>query len=133
MQIVLSDHNCEGHARQIIFALKRIGLIDIVPISLALFDDIDLPHTTDDETVWQLCQLRGYLLLTGNRRTVDGDLSLELTIRRHYSDEILPVITVGDLNRVMYDREYCEKCAGRLAEIVLDLEDLRGTTRMYIP
>ncbi len=133
MQIVLSDHNCEGHAQQIIFALNRIGLSTIAPVKLLLFSDVGLPYTADDEVVWRLCQEEGYLLLTDNRRTVDGDRSLELTIRRLYAPSILPVLTIGDSKRVVYDRDYCERCAEHLAEIVLDLDTLRGVTRLYLP
>ena len=133
MQIILSDHNCEGHAQQVIFALNRIGLAVIAPVRLLLFSDVGLPFNADDEVVWQLCQEENYLLLTGNRRTVDGEDSLELTIRRLYAPNILPVLTIGDLNRVLHDRDYCERCAERLAEIVLDLVALRGVTRLYLP
>lgn len=73
------------------------------------------------------------LLLTGNRRTVDGEDSLEMIVRRRYTPTILPVITISDMNRLLYDRDYCERSAIRLAEIVLDLDVLRGTMRMYIP
>jgi hypothetical protein len=133
MQIILSDHNCEGHAQQIIFALNRIGLSTVAPVQLMLFSDVGLPYSAGDEGVWRLCQEQGYLLLTGNRRTVDGEDSLELTIRRLYAPDILPVLTVGDPNRILYDRNYCDRCAERLAEIVLDLETLRGVTRLYLP
>lgn len=132
MQKILSDHNCEGQARQILYALRRTGLFEIAPIELFVFSDIDLSHQADDEEVWMLCQSDNYLLLTGNRRTTDGDLSLELAIRRNYSPTILPVLTIGDLERIMQDRAYCESCATRLAEIVLDLEKLKGTTRLYL-
>lgn len=133
MQIILSDHNCEGHAQQIIFALNRIGLAAIAPMRLALFSDVGLPFNAEDEVVWRLCQEENYLLLTGNRRTVDGKDSLELTIRRLYAPTILPALTIGDMNRVFYDRDYCERCAEHLAEIVLDLDRLRGVTRLYLP
>jgi hypothetical protein len=133
MQIVLSDHNCEGQVQQLIFALNRLGLAEIALIRLVLFNDVGLPLNVDDETVWRLCQEKNYLLVTGNRRTVEGEVSLEMTIRRLYAPDILPVLTIGDLDRVMWDREYCESCAESLAEIVLDVETLRGITRLYLP
>lgn len=133
MQIILSDHNCEGQAQQIIFALNRIGLAVMVPVQLLLFSDVGLPFNASDEVVWQLCQDENYLLLMGNRRVADGEDSLELTIRRLYAPDILPILTIGDLNRIFYDRDYCEQCAESLAEIVLDLDTLRGVTRLYLP
>jgi hypothetical protein len=133
MQIILSDHNCEEHAQQIILALSRIGLAEITPVQLVFFSDVGLPFDANDETIWRLCQEENYLLLTGNRRTADGKDSLEFTIRRLYSADILPVLTISDLNRILRDRDYCERCAERLAEIVLDVAVLRGITRLYLP
>ncbi len=72
-------------------------------------------------------------MLTGNRSTRDGAVSLEFTIRRLISKNSLPVLTIGNLQRVMDDEDdYCEQCAERLAEIVLDLENYRGVTRLYL-
>jgi hypothetical protein len=51
MPIILSDHNCEGHAQEIIFALNRTGLDELATIQLMLFSDIGLPFNTDDEVV----------------------------------------------------------------------------------
>ena len=133
MQRILSDHNCERHAQEIFYALQRLGYDDLIPMMLNVFPDVNLPYDAHDEVVWQLCQENGYLLLTGNRRTVDDEDSLELTIRRLYTSSILPVVTIGDMNRVLHDRDYCARCAIRLAEIVLDLEALRGVTRLYLP
>ena len=88
---------------------------------------------TNDETVWRFCQEKGYLLLTGNRSAKDGSISLELTVRRLVTKTSLPVLTIGDLERVLDDRQYCERCAERLAEIVLDLEERHlGVTRLYL-
>lgn len=102
-------------------------------MTLNIFPDVNLPYSARDEMVWRLCQEKGYLLLTGNRRTVDEEDSLELTIRRLYTPTILPVLTIGDMNRVLHDRNYCERCAIRLAEIVIELDALRGVTQLYLP
>ena len=133
MQQIVTDHNCEQHGRLLYYTLRRLGYSTLIPMIFSNLPEVGLPFNADDEAVWRLCQEKGYILLTGNRRTVDGDSSLELTIRRLYSPEILPVVTIGDMKRLVRDRKYCEQCAVRLAEIVLDLEDVRGTTRMYIP
>ena len=99
-----------------------------------MFRDVGLPDDADDETVWRFCQENGYLLLTGNRRTVDGEVSLELSIRRLLTATSLPVLTIGDLDRVLHDGNYCERCAERLAEIVFELEErYLGVTRLYLP
>jgi len=99
-----------------------------------MFKDVGLSDDADDETVWQFCQKHKYLLITGNRRTVDGHISLEITIRRLRQETSLPVLTIGNLDRTLHDRSYCEQCAQRLAEIVFDLEEkYLGVTRLYLP
>jgi hypothetical protein len=45
----------------------------------------------------------------------------------------LPVITIGNLKRVLPDLAYRKLCAARLAEIVYDLENFRETMRVYLP
>ena len=133
MQIVLSDHDCEGQAQAIYNALIWLGLTPLIPIDLRRFHEVGLHIGADDETIWRLCQEQGYLLLTGNRSTKAGSKSLERVISRLVTPHSLPVLTIGDLQRVLHDREYCERCAVQLAEIVLDLEIHRGTTRLFIP
>jgi hypothetical protein len=71
--------------------------------------------------------------MLGNRTTTDKDDSLEIIIRRLITPESLPVVTIGNLKRLLAVREYRERCAIRLAEIVLDLEKVRGVTRLFIP
>lgn len=133
MQIVLSDYNCIGQAQAIFQAFAPQGFIGLAPAELRLFADVGLADDTDDETVWRFCQDNSYLLLTGNRRTTDGERSLEMILRRLVAVESLPVLTIGNLPRVLVDSEYRDGCAQRLAEIVLDLEDYRGLYRVYLP
>lgn len=76
MQIILSDYNCEGQAKLIVETLKDDPGISWVPLELRLFRDVGLHPHADDETVWRFCQEHSYLLLTGNRSTRDGAVSL---------------------------------------------------------
>ena len=133
MQIVLSDHNCEGHADTIFQALRHRGLVPLLPMELVLFSQVGLHPKSSDREVWHFCQERNYLLLTGNRTAADGKKSLEHVIHAFVKADSLPVITIGNLRRVMADPNYCFQCAENLAEIVLDLDTLRGAPRLYIP
>ena len=134
MQIILSDHNCEGQA-QALFDLLRYesDWLHLVPMELKWFDDVGLLHTADDKIVWQLCQEQGYLLLTGNRSTKDGIKSLEFQIRHLATSDCLPVLTIGNLKRVLPDLDYRRRCAIRLAEIVDELHLVRGVLRLFLP
>ena len=132
-QVILSDENCGKHAEIIFHALERLEYVDLLGLELKKFKEVGLAINTDDETVWRFCQEKGYLLLTGNRSAKDGSVSLELTVRRLVTEKSLPVLTIGDLERVLSDRKYCERCAERLAEIVMDLEERHlGVTRLYL-
>jgi len=133
MQIILSDHNCEGQARAIFRALDRHGFLPTFPMALTFFLHVGLHPKSGDRQVWQFCQDNGYLLLTGNRTADDGTRSLEYVISALLKEDSLPVITIGNLGRVMADSTYCWRCAQNLAEIILDLDRVRGTPRLYIP
>lgn len=134
MQVVLSDHNCEGQAKALFDLLRDDDTwLELSPMKLIWFHDIDLPVSAADEMVWKLCQDKGYLLLTGNRTNDDKEKSLEFAIRTLMTPNSFPVVTIGNLKRVIPDPEYRRKCAERLAEIVYDIDNYRGTMRVYIP
>ena len=134
MQTILSDHNCEGHAKAIFDVLLYDNTwLELLPMQLKWFQQIGLSNNATDEEVWRLCQARGYLLLTGNRTADDGEASLELSVRRLITPDSLPVLTIGNLRRVNADPAYCRACAERLAEIVDELHKYRGVTRLFIP
>ncbi|PKO22711.1 MAG: ACP S-malonyltransferase [Chloroflexi bacterium HGW-Chloroflexi-1] len=133
MQIVLSDHNCEGQARALFRAFDTGGYLKLIPMELRLFVDVGLSASAEDAAVWQYCQDNGCVLLTGNRKTSDGERSLESTIRRLRTSESLPVLIISNLRRVLTDPAYCQDCALRLAEVILDIETYRGVHRLYLP
>lgn len=133
MQIILSDHNCEGQANAIFQLLRHRGFLPTFPMELTFFPQVGLHPSSRDKEVWQFCQDHGYLLLTGNRTASEGARSLEYVINAFVKEDSLPVITIGNLGRIMADPIYCWRCAENLAEIVLDLDALRGTPRLYIP
>ena len=43
IQVILSDENCGGHAREIFHALKRLGYLEWLSMELKLFEDVGLP------------------------------------------------------------------------------------------
>jgi hypothetical protein len=71
------------------------------------------------------------VLLTDNW-SMKGQDSLERTIREEGAPTSLPVISIGRLDR-LDEREYRERCAARLVEVILDLEYYRGVGRVFIP
>jgi len=82
--------------------------------------------------VWDFCQENGYILLTGNRSSDDGEKSLEFKIRRDQFEKCLPVLTIGNLKRINSDVVYRIKCAISLAEVVDGLDLHLGKLRVYL-
>lgn len=134
VQRILSDHNCFGQTNAIYKAYRRdADLAELVSLELYRFEDVGLSISADDLEVWQFCQRNHILLVTGNRSNDDNELSLESVIRAEFKPTSLPVITIGNLKRVIPNLKYRNACAERLATIVFDLDDYRGRMRLYLP
>jgi hypothetical protein len=127
----LADHNVEGQAASLWGTLAAEGWLSLLPLELVTFTDVGLPVASDDRTVWRFAQANSLILITANRR-MRGANTLEETIRTENTGASLPVLTIGNLARVD-ERLYREQCAVRLVEIVLSIEDFRGTGRLYLP
>jgi hypothetical protein len=128
---VLVDHNLEGHARRLWDVLTAEGWLDLLPLRMTTLQAAELPANADDRVVWRYAQEHGMLLLTGNRN-MDGDDSLEQTVREENTSTSLPVITISRIDSLR-ESAYRIRCARRLVEIVLYLEQYLGAGRLYIP
>ncbi|MDX2042335.1 MAG: DUF5615 family PIN-like protein [Acidobacteriota bacterium] len=131
MTTILLDHNLEGDADLLLGALAKNGWLEIVPIRLVTFTEVGLPTDSTDNEVWEFAQQQGMILLTDNRN-MDGEDSMEDTLRRKVTADSIPVLTVGKRSR-LGKVAYRKQCADRLAEIVLDLDRYLGYSRIYIP
>jgi len=131
MTTVLVDHNMEGQAVLLWGTLATEGWLELVPLWLVTFAEIGLSPESSDRTVWRFAQAQRMLLLTDNRSMKGAD-SLEQTIREESTSSALPILTIGNVGR-LDEREYRERCARRLVEVVLDLEYYLGAGRVFIP
>lgn len=131
MTTILVDHNMEGDAALLWGTIAGDGWLEIVPMRLVTFADVNLPVDSSDRVVWCFAQEHRMLLLTDNRN-MKGDDSLEQTIREEITADSLPVITIGSLDRID-ESEYRQLCANRLVEIVVDLDCYLGYSRLFIP
>ena len=59
--------------------------------------------------------------------------ALEAVIEWNNTPTSLPVLTIGAPPRVLSSRAYAERVATRLLEVLLDVEQYRGTGRLYLP
>lgn len=128
---VLIDHNIEGQAIILWGALASEGWLELVTIESKMFKDVKLPVDSDDRFVWRFAQANSMILLTDNRNMTGRD-SLEQTIREENRTNSLPVITIGDIDR-LDGKAYRGRCVSRLVDIALDLNNYLGTGRVFIP
>jgi len=138
MNGLLADHNVEGHVTRIIDVLISAGYVDVWK-KLALTVDScrswGISDSTDDRTLWNLCQSRGYSLITANRNHEDEN-SLEAAIRDGTPAD-LPAFTLADADRILNDSDYALASGISLIEYLFDLErspeSVLGTGRLYLP
>jgi hypothetical protein len=101
-------------------------------LPILTFADVGLAAEAPDDVVWRLCQARGLVLLTGNRNDDRPD-SLEATIRNENGLDSLPVLTLADVEAVRHSRAYAERAVVQLLEYLVNIDNYRGTGRLYLP
>lgn len=131
MITILVDHNIEGQALRLWGELVEQGWLELVSLRMMSLRDVGLPQDSNDREIWRYAQAHQCLLFTNNRKMLEPD-SLEQTIREENTSTSLPVLTVGNADRLT-ERVYREQCISRLLEIAISLEDYLGVGRLFIP
>jgi hypothetical protein len=132
---LLVDTNLDGHARRIkqrMYSSEWLEYSEFMNVEILYFEDVDLDRNAPDNVVWRLCQERGYWLLTANRNE-DAEDSLETTIRNEGTFESLPVLTLADANRLLFNMSYLDKIIERLFDCLMSRNVLLGSGRKYLP
>ena len=132
---LLADVNIQGHVDRLVDRMQSNywrEFWDYLALGYISFSDLGLVREDTDAVIWKRCQERNAVLVTNNRND-DGPDSLESTIRNFTTAESLPVFTIGDADRVLSDSEYADQVVDRLFRHLLDLDNIRGTGRQYIP
>lgn len=129
--IFLIDHNIEGQSLMLFGSIIAGGWVEILPMRFVTFDQVQLPINSSDRIVWRFAQEKQMILLTANR-SMKGEDSLEQVIREESSLTSLPVVTIGNVERII-EPEYREQCIDRLIEIALYLDNYLGVSRLFIP
>jgi hypothetical protein len=134
MPAIMGDHDVEGYFQELIrlcMAPAWRVVWEGLNLSVETFASLGLAENAPDVVVWQTCQARQVLLVTGNRNQ-EGPDSLEATIRQFNRPDSLPVFTIGEPRRFS-SKSYAERAAERLLEYLFDIDAYRGTGRLYIP
>lgn len=132
--LILADNDVGGA----VIALRRVleseewaEFAAALDLHFVEFEDVGLARDASDFTVWQTCQEIGAVLITGNRAS--GPESLEQTIQDQAKGDSLPVVTLGDPQRVVRNQTYARKCAFSLLDLLDRIETLSGTGRLFVP
>lgn len=135
MPAIMADHDVEGQVQVLLHLLTSAAWGEVwheLAVRVESFATLGLPESTPDAVLWQLCQTQQIILITGNRNKA-GPEALEAVIARDNTPTSLPVLTIGSPPRVLSSRAYADSVAVRLLEVLLDMEQYRGTGRLYLP
>jgi len=128
----LIDHNLERYAVILLGKIASDGWLDLISIRFTTFKEIDLSTDSNDRIVWRLAQENRMILLSANRN-MKGEDSLEQVLREDNTPDSLPIVTIGNLDRFSSEPSYRSRCADRIIEILLDIENYMGVGRIFIP
>ena len=132
---IVSDNDVRGHVERLVEICRASAWEELwvdLSIEVCTLLDLGLEENASDATVWRTCQQQNVVLITGNRNADAAD-SLEVTIRNEGGATSLPVLTISNRERVARDRSYAESVLVRLIEILMELEELRGAGRLFLP
>jgi hypothetical protein len=116
--LILADNDVGGAVvalRRILESVEWATFSAMLDLRFIEFTDVGLARDASDPLVWHTYQEVGAVLITANRAS--GDASLEHTIPEHAGADSLPVVTIGDPQRVIRDPAYAQECAISLGEI----------------
>ena len=131
----MADHDVEGHLQVLLRVLTSAAWRELwseLAYTVESFVSLGIPYNTPDLELWRICQARQIVLITGNRNKAGLD-SLTSVIQRINNPSSIPVLTIGDPPRILSSRDYAESVVSRLLEYLVDLENIRGTGRLYLP
>jgi hypothetical protein len=58
---------------------------------------------------------------------------LEQVMREENTAKSLPVVTIANIDRLLAEPNYRDRCVNRLVDIIVDIDDYRGARRIFIP
>ncbi len=130
--IFLIDYNLRGHALMLFGSIANQEWLDLVAMRFVNFEEIGLSFNSSDRIVWRFAQANQMILLTANRSMKEEDL-LEQVMREENTPTSLPVVTIANPDQILDNPRYRERCAARLVEIVIYIDNYLGARRVFIP
>jgi hypothetical protein len=131
----MADNDIQGHFEKILqlfLSEPWRELWESLNLPVETFESLELPRNVSDLVLWQTCQSREVVLVTGNRNS-DAPDSLEAAIRNLNQPTSLPVFTLADPDRFRTSKSYAERTAERLLDYLLNIGNCLGAGRLYVP
>jgi hypothetical protein len=132
---IMADHNIEGHFVVLLNVWTSstwASLWESLALEVESSERLGIPYDASDRELWQVCQQRDIVLITANRND-EGPHSLEATIRDLNEPSSLPIFTIADPELVLVSQDYAERVAIQVVEYLMDLDNFRGTGRLFVP
>lgn len=135
MRGIVPDINVEGHVERLLDVMHATDwhlFWEALELDVESLPEIGLDRTSPDDEVWRTCQQERLVLITANRNH-DGSNSLEAVIQSEGTATSLPVLTIGDPDRIFQSGVYALRTVERLLDILDGIDLYRGAGRLYIP
>jgi hypothetical protein len=135
MLAIMADHDIEGQVQLVLhlcMSPEWHAIWTELAVRVESFASLGLPVNTPDAALWQFCQTQQIILITGNRNE-DGPESLEAVLQTSNTAASMPVFTISEPQRLLSSGAYAHRVVERLIEYLIDVENLRGTGRLYLP
>ncbi|MSU78212.1 MAG: hypothetical protein EXS16_08955 [Gemmataceae bacterium] len=135
MRGILADIHMQPEVEQLVAAMQAGPLNEyweLRGLALYVLDEVRLSPDSTDLAIWTTCQAEGLVLVTNNRNEDSVD-SLQAAIRTLNLPTLLPVFTIGNLNRLKKSRSYADRVVKRFLDYLLDIDSVRDTGRLYLP
>ncbi len=132
---LMADANITKHVTRLSLRMQSeewCEFWDYLEMRVVTFQEAGLLADDTDVVVWKRCQEQQIFLITNNRND-DGPDSLETTIQTLGTLDSVPVFTVGDADAILASSEYVDRVVDRLFRYLLDIDNIRGAGRLFLP
>ncbi|MCE9552539.1 MAG: hypothetical protein K8T91_04065 [Planctomycetes bacterium] len=133
----MADVNVQAHLtylRHLLDSLELWPVLAELNLRFVTFAELQIVPDILDRPLWNRCQEEGWVLFTENRNQDDAD-SLEATLRDSWQIGHLPVLTLANKSRFEHNREYAQRVAADVAELLFGIAqgEYSDQSRIYVP
>ena len=135
MRAIMADNDVIGQINELLNLCRSDEWREIwlsLNLTIRTFAELSLESSASDAEIWQVCQRKQIVLITGNRNKTGAD-SLEETIRVHGTPTSLPVLTIAAEAGPGQPHDMPTVSLNRCCNTLLDIDNVRGAGRLWLP